>query len=133
MITSVRLLCVITFSMAASCASHQVPENRENVDAGQAYQARYRGPDTDGVEVTRSSYLDEMKCTDGGRLSDGDSFTSKFGASAASVTGGNAEVLSVGDLVQVFIEEDETLTGSYVVGEDVPAGSACRGAQPSQR
>jgi len=118
MITSVRLLCVITFSMAASCASHQVPENRENVDAGQAYQARYRGPDTDGVEVTRSSYLDEMKCTDGGRLSDGDSFTSKFGASAASVTGGNAEVLSVGDLVQVFIEEDETLTGSYVVGED---------------
>lgn len=118
MITTLRIFFVLVLSFSASCASHQVPENRENVDAGQAYQARYRGPDTDGAEVTRSSYIDGLKCTEGSNLSDTDSQTGKFGVGSASVAGGNAEVLSVGDLVQVFIEEDETLTGSYVIGED---------------
>lgn len=103
-------------SLLASCAGLQNPENRENADRGEAYQARYRA--VDDVMVTRSAYLDSMKCTDRrGNLSDTDSL-SKLAQSGASVTGGGPEVLSVGDLVQVFIEEDDTLSGSYVVGED---------------
>lgn len=113
-----KSMIVATIGLLASCASHQVPENRENVDAGQAYQARYRGPDTGGAEVTRSSYLDALKCTDGGLLSDTDSLESKVGGAALSFAGGLTEVLSVGDLVEVFIEDDETLSGSYVVGEN---------------
>lgn len=110
------LLCAAILTLA-SCASHQVPDNRENVDAGQAYQARYRGPDTGGAEETRSSYLDALKCTDGQLLSDAGSLDGKA-ASLAAVTGGNAEILSIGDLVAVFIEDDETLSASYVIGAD---------------
>lgn len=114
----VKLLTATAVCLVASCASHKVPQNREDVDAGQGYQARYRGPDTNGEEVIRASYLDGLKCTDGGLLSKTDTYDGKGQGAVASVAGGNAEVLSVGDLVGVFIEEDETLSGSYVVGED---------------
>lgn len=108
---------VAAASILASCASHKLPGNRENENRGEAYQARYRAPES-GVEVTRSAYLDSLKCTDQtGGLSDTDSL-SKLSGGGASVTGGGPEVLSIGDLVQIFIEEDETLTGSYVIGED---------------
>jgi len=114
-----RAMALASMCLLASCASHKTPENPEDVDNGQAYQARYRGPDTGGVEVTRSSYIDALKCTDSGLLTDGaDTIGGKAGAGIASIAGGSAEVLSVGDLVQVFIEEDETLSGSYVIGED---------------
>lgn len=111
-------MIVSTVCLLAACASHKVPENREDVDAGQAYQASYRGPDTGGAEVTRSSYIDALKCTDNGLLSQTDSFDGKFGISASGVTGVEGEVLSIGDLVEVFVEDDETLSGTYVVGED---------------
>lgn len=110
-ISLMALVCLL-----ASCASHQVPQNRENVDAGQAYQARYRGPDTGGEEVTRSSYLDALKCT--GEALGQAAAQHKGNGGSFSFTGSQAEVLSVGDLVEVFIEEDETLSGSYVIGED---------------
>ncbi len=113
-----RTVTAAVVCLVASCASHEIPKNREDVNAGQAYQARYRGPDTGGVEVTRSSYLDALKCTDGGLLSSPDFFDSKSGGVLASVAGGSGEVLSTGDLVEVFVEDDETLTGTYVVGED---------------
>jgi protein involved in polysaccharide export with SLBB domain len=111
-------LVIAATGLLASCASHQIPENRENVDAGQAYQARYRGPDTGGAEVTRSSYIDALKCTTGSKLSDTDSITAKTGGLSAHPSGTLSEVLSVGDLVEIFIEEDETLSGSYVIGEN---------------
>lgn len=114
-----RLIMIVAMScLLAACASHTVPGNREDVDAGQAYQARYRGPDTGGAEVTRSSYLDMLKCTDGAVLSDNDSYDGKGTAGIGSITGGSPEVLSVGDLLQVFIEEDETLSDTYVINED---------------
>lgn len=113
-----KTMMVTILFLSTACASHQTPANPENVDGGQAYQARYRGPDTGGVEVTRSSYLDALKCTDAALVSDAGSFESKGTIGIGSITGGSAEVLSVGDLVQVFVEEDETLSGSYVIGED---------------
>ncbi len=105
-------------SLLASCASHKIPGNIEDINAGEGYQARYRGPDTGGAEVTRSAYLDALKCAGGPALSDADALTTKTGVSASSVTGSGAEVLSIGDLVEVFVAEDETLSGSYVIGED---------------
>lgn len=114
---SVFINLVAATSILASCASHQVPENRENENLGEAYQARYRAPES-GTEITRSAYLDSLKCTGRkGGLSDGDGL-SKFSSASASITGSSPEVLSIGDLVQVFIEDDETLSGSYVIGED---------------
>lgn len=108
---------VAAMSILASCASHPVPENRENENQGEAYQARYRAP-SGNVEVTRSAYMDSLKCTDHkGGLSDASSL-SKLSGGTASVTGSGAEVLSIGDLVEIFVEEDETLSGSYVIGED---------------
>lgn len=109
---------VVMACLVASCAAHKVPENREDVDAGQAYQARYRGPDTGGQEVTRSSYLDALKCSDGQMLSGGDAADGKFGFAGGSASAMAEEVLSIGDLVEVFIEDDETLSGTYVIGED---------------
>lgn len=99
----------------AGCASLRTPGNPEDVDAGQAYQASYRAPTSRAA--TPSSYLDAMKCTDRGLVrSEAIAAKAAGGASASGLRG--PEVLSVGDLVQVFVEEDETFTGSYVVGMD---------------
>jgi protein involved in polysaccharide export with SLBB domain len=128
---------VMVASILASCASHETPENREDENLGQAYQARYRAPDSDD-QVTRSAHLEALKCTDRrGGLSGTESFSKVSPSGGASVTGNGPEVLSIGDLVQVFIEEDDTLSGSYVIGEDgairVPFVSAIPAAGRSPR
>lgn len=114
-----RLIHVIAaMIILVACASHKTPENRENEDLGEAYQARYRGPDSFAGEVTRSAYLDSLKCI--GRdmgLSD-DAGASKIGTGGGTVLSRGKEILSIGDLVEVVIEDDETLSGTYVIGED---------------
>ena len=113
------LIHLITAAMIlASCASHKTPENRENEDLAEAYQARYRGPDSFAGEVTRSAYLDSLKCLDRDMGLSDDASASKFGAAGGSALSRGKEVLSIGDLVEIVIEDDETLSGSYVIGED---------------
>ena len=123
----------LTFAMCfalVGCASQQVPENAENASLGEAYSARYRAPSDD--DSIRSGFIDSMQCTDSGTVRVDNAGLTKAGSSVSNFGVRGQEVLSIGDLLQVFVEQDETLTGSYVVGNDgnlrLPFSSALRAA-----
>ncbi|MEL6167483.1 MAG: polysaccharide biosynthesis/export family protein [Pseudomonadota bacterium] len=118
----------------AACASQQVPENFESAADGEAYQARYRAPDTDGP----SGFLDAEQCTDAGLVQSDGIYNGKNPSDAGILGTRGPLVLSVGDLLEVFVEQDDTFTGSYVVGVDgnvrLPFADPVRaaGRQPAQ-
>ncbi|WP_316015098.1 polysaccharide biosynthesis/export family protein [Roseobacter sp. HKCCA0434] len=91
----------------AGCASHETPRNVEAPEDGEAYQARYRSPLTEGI----SGFIDSERCIDTPPAA---TIVSHPGLPGAR----GAEVLSVGDLLQVFVEQDETFSGDYVIGMD---------------
>lgn len=98
----------------SGCASQQTPRNFEAPEAGQAYQARYRAPATDGP----SGFIDSMQCRDAGMVSADGAGEGKGGAVMGLLGVRGPEVLSVGDLVQIFVEQDDVFTGNYVIGVD---------------
>ena len=112
--TRAMVLSTLIFVLA-SCASHKVPENIETPIDGEAYQAAYRVPGED--LVTRSGFIDAMQCKDGGGLEDEAANGAKY-ASIGTLGRRGPEVLSIGDLLNVYVEQDETFTGQYVIGND---------------
>jgi protein involved in polysaccharide export with SLBB domain len=108
-----RIAGLALAALLAGCASHQTPRNAETPEAGEAYQARYRAPGTEGP----SGFLQAQACADRGAVVS-EAALPKGAASAGSVGVSGPEVLSVGDLVQVFVEQDDVFTGDYVVGVD---------------
>ncbi len=99
--------------LLAACASQETPENLEAPEEGEAYQANYRAPGTDGT----SGFINSLQCTDAGQVAS-DGFSAKLGGSASLLGTRGPEVLSIGDLVQVFVEQDDVFTGDYVIGVD---------------
>ena len=110
------LLLALGLMLLASCASHRTPGNFEDAASGEAYQARYRAP-SDSAE-TSSGFLEAARCTGGAGVESRGALGSKAAGGAGLLGVRGAEVLSVGDMVQIFVEEDETFSGAYVVGVD---------------
>ena len=98
----------------AGCASQKIPQNAEAPEAGEAYQARYRAPDTEGA----SGFIESMQCRDAGTMGADGVYDGKAGAAMGLLGTRGPEILSVGDLVQVFVEQDDVFTGDYVIGVD---------------
>ena len=109
-----NILVAASLVLTGACASHQTPRNVEDPAAGEAYQSRYRAPGTGGP----SGFLDAQRCRDAGLVTASGSLAGKAGVSDNLLGVRGAEVLSVGDLVQVFVEQDEVFTGQYVIGVD---------------
>ncbi len=116
MAVSNSLTGVLAFALLVGCASQQTPENNETASRGEAYSARYREP---GEEFEkRSGFIDGQQCRDAGRVGLESDGVNKGDLVSSNLGVRGAEILSVGDLVEVFVEQDETFTGSYVVGVD---------------
>lgn len=98
------------------CASQEIPKNRESAVAGEAFQARYRAP-SEATDQT-SGFIEAAQCRGAGFVDDESILADKAGAGVAGLGIREAQVLSIGDLVQVFVEQDETFSRSYVVGAD---------------
>lgn len=103
-------LCVAVCALS-SCAGFDTPDNLEDVDTVQAYQAQYRAPDIsrENAQTLRSELLNASKCKP---LSSG----SKGGGLAAAALRGDR--LSRNDLVDIRVADDETFNGDYVVSRD---------------
>ena len=100
-------------ALATGCASHQIPRNIEDAASGEAYQFSYRAPD----QTDRSGFAESAQCRGSGN--GGEAIQAGNDASASAPTSSRGpEVLSTGDLVEIFVEQDETFTGSYVIGMD---------------
>ena len=95
--------------LLAACASQETPENLEAPEEGEAYQANYRAPGTDGT----SGFINSLQCTDAGQVAS-DGFSAKLGGSASLLGTRGPEVLSIGDLVQVSLTDDSTDTITFV-------------------
>ena len=114
------------------CASQQVPQNNEAAGLGEAYSARYRAP-TNALSKS-SGFIDAARCRDAGLVAGADAGMAggKGGFVSSNLGIRGAEVLSIGDMVEVFVEQDETFTGTYVVGVDgnlrLPFSSPVRAA-----
>ncbi len=111
-----KLYVVALFAVLLSgCASQKTPDNNETASLGQAYSARYRSPG-DGFEKS-SGFIDAQRCRGAGLIGAESAGASK-GEFVSNLGVREGEVLSIGDLVEVFVEQDETFTGAYVVGVD---------------
>ena len=100
--------------LAAACTSYDPPDNLEAVAQGGAYQAQYREPHVtrQNAEFLRSAALNAQKCLPYG----GHDGVGKGSAIAAAALRG--ERLSRNDLVGVWVGNDETFTGDYVISRD---------------
>ena len=100
--------------LVAACASFDPPDNLEAVAQGDAYQAQYREPHVtrENAEFLRSAALNAQKCLPYGGF-DG---LGKGSAIAAAALRG--ERLSRNDLVGVWVGNDDTFTGDYVISRD---------------
>ena len=104
-----RVLLYAAHALLAGCDALEAPENLEDVEAGSAYQAFYRAPpkpNEAGKTMTSSEYEHSLRCS-----------------GPDPVTRGHHpmrdhDVLSPGDLLEVFVEDDETFSGRYVVSRD---------------
>ena len=110
---SLRIMGFLLALPAAGCASLQAPRNLEDPAAGAAYQAFYRAPGTAGP----SGFTESARCRDAGRVA-ADAYGGKGAGGAALLGTRGPELLSVGDLVSVFVEQDDVFTGDYVIGVD---------------
>lgn len=102
--------------LLVGCASQQTPDNNEIAVLGEAYSALYRAPDDDTEK--RSGFIDSQQCRDSGLVGLDSDGIGKGELVASNLGIRGAEILSIGDLVEVFVEQDDTFTGSYVVGVD---------------
>jgi len=102
-------------ALLAGCASQKDPENNEAASLGESYSARYRSP-ADALEQS-SGFIDAQRCR-GAELVGMKGAGASKGEFVSNLGVRGAEILSIGDLVEVFVEQDETFTGSYVVGVD---------------
>ena len=107
---------ILSFVALLGCESHETPRNIEDPLLGEAYQARYRAPGDD--TVSRSGFIDAARCTGAGYVSSQSNVSGKAFSNSVVIGSRGPEILSIGDLVQIFVEEDETFSGSYVVGND---------------
>lgn len=133
-LTRVSLLTLLSLALLG-CASQKVPDNREAPLAGEAYQAAYRGPSE--VVATRSGFIDALQCRDAGTVAAEGGALAK-GAATGTLGRRGPEILSIGDLLNVYVEQDDTFTGQFVIGNDgtlrVPFARAVRaaGRRPAQ-
>lgn len=104
---------VVSLLLQSCAASYQVIENVEPVGQGGGYQAQYRKVDereTAPPAPASSTDMNAARCT------------SSDGAISPDLRGGvlppDIEILSVGDLVDVSLPDDETLGGKYRVSQD---------------
>lgn len=99
-----RFLGILALGLLVGCDASVRPENREPAADGGAYQAQYRTAWDENL--TTSAGLNAERCAPDNTVSRGHHPIA------------DRDVLSPGDLVRVFVEEDETFSGSYVVGRD---------------
>lgn len=95
--------------LLANCASLEPPGNLEPVLQGDAYQAQYRAPvlaESDKGYL-HSSTMNAQKC-----------LPLRGGAGGKGVSYLVGERLTRNDLVEIFISDDDTFGGSYVVSRD---------------
>ena len=100
--------------LAAACTSYDPPDNLEAVAQGGAYQAQYREPHVtrQNAEFLRSAALNAQKCLPFGGY---DGLGKGSVIAAAALRG---ERLSRNDLLGVWVGNDETFTGDYVISRD---------------
>lgn len=99
---------VIGVMTIAGCAS-KTPENRESVAGKTAYQAQYRADVAQQIDRrnARSIAANLDRCV-----------SSRPGATPMATGNTDAGLLSRGDLLDVRIADDKTLTGQVEVGQD---------------
>lgn len=108
-------------ALLGACGAVVPPGNIEPVAQGGAYQAQYREPPArvpDALLLV-SARMNAERCLTplGGHLGDGPG--SRLAKGAHLVTRSlMGEWLSRGDLVDIRVDSDETLSGSYVVSRD---------------
>lgn len=95
------------------CASLDRPDNIEEIDAGNGYQAQYRSPDVARRDAgfLRSEALNQQGC----RSPLGGTGGKGSGAVSAALSG---ERLSRNDLLDIRVGDDEVFNGAYVVSRD---------------
>ncbi|WP_457771531.1 polysaccharide biosynthesis/export family protein [Phycobium rhodophyticola] len=93
----------------SNCASLEAPKNIEHIATGKGYQAQYRAPTKRSSEAQflRSAAMNAAKCLP---LRGG-----KGGKGMNTLAG---ERLTRNDLVEIFVSDDDTFSGSYVVSRD---------------
>ena len=113
-----RFSVLLSASLAAGCASYDVPDNLEAVDVGDGYQAQYRDIDVARSDASflRSATINASKCLPLRGGLDADAFDGKGSGLAAFTLGG--ERLTRNDLVDIRVGTDETFNGSFVVSRD---------------
>ncbi|WP_425040314.1 polysaccharide biosynthesis/export family protein [Primorskyibacter sp. S187A] len=101
----------------SACASMKVPDNIEAVDAGGGYQAQYREPArvSSKSRYLQSAQINQDKCLPYIGGEEMASVAKWSGPDLGTLLG---EKLSRGDIVQIAIDEDEMLSGTYVVSRD---------------
>jgi len=101
----------------AGCSSMQTPSNIEAVSRGDSYQSQYRQPVRRGktVPFLQAEQMNKQTCLP----AVGDVTAAPFSKwSAPALNPLLGEKLSRNDMVQINIEGDELLSGSYVVSRD---------------
>lgn len=95
------------------CASLDPPDNIEEIDAGNGYQAQYRSPDVArrDADFLRSEALNQQDC----RPPLGGTGGKGGGAVNAALSG---QRLSRNDLLDIRVGDDEVFNGAYVVSRD---------------
>ncbi|KZY36886.1 polysaccharide biosynthesis protein, partial [Roseovarius sp. HI0049] len=111
------LLGAVSCAALSACSSMKTPENIEPVALGDGYQAQYRALASSGDETPflQSAGMNTTACLPeiGGAR---DVAFSKWNGPALNDLLG--EKLSRNDMVQITIDGDEVLSGSYVVSRD---------------
>ncbi|WP_298836690.1 polysaccharide biosynthesis/export family protein [uncultured Roseobacter sp.] len=120
-------------SLAAltACTSMKTPQNIEAVETGKGYQSQYREPAVarNSMGFLQSSMLNESSCLPeaGGSR---EAIAAKWGG--PSLNGLLGEKLSRNDMVQVTIDGDDALSGTFVVSRDGTLKLPYLGAVPAQ-
>ncbi|WP_300034556.1 polysaccharide biosynthesis/export family protein [uncultured Roseobacter sp.] len=115
----------------SACTSMRTPDNIEPVESGKGYQSQYREPVVarNSMEFLQSSMINESTCLPeaGGSL---DVIPAKWSSPTLNPLLG--EKLSRNDMVQVTIDGDNALSGTFVVSRDGTLKLPYLGAVPAQ-
>ncbi|WP_341365903.1 polysaccharide biosynthesis/export family protein [Yoonia sp. BS5-3] len=109
---------IFAAAVLSSCASYDVPDNLEPVDAGDGYQAQYRAIDVtrSNAQFLRSATINARKCLPLRGGIEAQQNGGKGGGLAAIALKG--ERLTRNDLVDIRVGDDETFNGDYVISRD---------------
>ncbi|MFC3613027.1 polysaccharide biosynthesis/export family protein [Lutimaribacter marinistellae] len=101
----------------ASCGSMKTPDNLEMVARGEGYQAQYRAP---ARASAKSTYLQSAAMNDSTCRPEigGPRDTAMVKWTSQGLDDLLGEKLSRNDMVQITVDGDEVLTGTYVVSRD---------------